>query len=337
MSAGPVKPGPAADVASALTRERPDLRVTAIAPLGEGVKSEVWRISADGIDDFALKIFRPKYRGSERTELAFHEALGAAHADLVGMIPQLLFASDGEVPMIATSLLEGEQLLNAGTVDRADRFGIYRGIGMALAVLHRVDMPAFGALPLGDDRKSDSNAQFMTERWTRVWNGFRDHGGNDHLAMRAWRYLSEREELWDTCGPPRLCHGDAHPGNVLVARTGKGLRFVGLLDFESAAATDPVYDFAAASTSLVDDAKSLVEALVEAHGEPEGPWRERLAMYALVKAMSDWSFYAEYVARAPQRECERRMIEITESSRMRVWRSAARRALTGRRARHAGS
>lgn len=340
MPPGPAKPGPtdsvpaasARAIRDALARERPDLRIESLEPLGEGVKSVVWRVSAVDEDDFALKAFKPKFHGFERTELAFHKALGDDRAELEGLIPRLLFVSRGELPMLATTMLEGEQLLNAGTVDRASLGSIYRALGEVLAVLHSKVQPSFGALPVGEDRSIMTNAQYMTERWVNCWNGFCRHGANPYLASRARQFLLEREELWDTGGGPRLCHADAHPGNVLVVREGDGrVRFSGLLDFEVATATDPVFDFAAACTSLVKDPEHRIKAMVDGHGEPDGPWRQRLAMYDVMLAMSNWVFYAEHVARAPQRVCERRILKITEASRLRTWRSETKRKLTGRR------
>lgn len=348
MSAGPEpdQPGsiaqhvtsdsvPAADahaVRAALAIARPELRVESLETIGEGIKSVVWRVRSAGQDDFALKALKPKYHGFERTEIAFHEALGDGHRELVGVIPQLLFVSRGELPLIATSILDGEQLLNVGGLDRADHRPIYRRLGEVLAVLHRKVMPSFGAMPVGEERSIATNAQYMTERWMNCWNGFRHHGANPYLASRARKFLLEREELWDTGGAPRLCHADAHPGNILVARGDDGrIRFSGLLDFEVATATDPAFDFAAACTSMVKDPAARIEAMIEGHGEPDGPWRERMAMYHVMLAMSDWAFYAQYVARSPQRVCERRILEITGASRVRLWRSAAKRRLTSRR------
>lgn len=346
MSSGPVQPGstdraepselaPAADaqaVRAALALERPELRVESLERIGEGVKSVVWRVRADDEDDFALKALKPKFHGYERTEIAFHEALGEGHRELEGVIPRLLFVSRGELPLIASTMLEGEQLLNLRGFDHADCGPIYRRLGEVLAVLHRKELPSFGAMPVGEERSIATNAQYMTERWVNCWNGFRHHGANPYLAARARKFLLEREELWDTGGSPRLCHADAHPGNVLVVRDDDGrVRFSGLLDFESSVATDPAFDLAAACTSLVKDPGERIEAMVEGHGEPEGPWRERVAMYHVMLAMSDWAFYAQYVARSPQRVCERRILEITDSSRVRFWRSQAKRAVTRRR------
>lgn len=340
MSSGPDQPGPvnnvpAADrqaVRDALASVRPELRVESLEPLGEGFKSVVWRVRAAGEDDFALKAFKPKYHGFERTELDFHQQLGERCHELEGLIPRLLFVSRGDLPLIATTMLEGEQLLTLPKLDAADRAPIYRKLGAVLAVLHGKELPSFGALPVGEERTIATNAQYMTERWVNCWNGFRHHGANPYLASRARQFLLEREELWDTGGTPRLCHADAHPGNILVSRGSDGhLRFSGLLDFEVATATDPAFDLAAACTSLVRDPKARIEAMIEGHGDPMGPWRERLAMYDVMLAMSDWTVYAKYVARSPQRECERRILSITDSSRLRVWRSAVKRTVTGRR------
>lgn len=336
MAAGPFKPGPIADVAAALERERPDLQVTSIEQLGEGAKSVVWRVRADGPDDFALKVFRPEYVGFEQTELAFHETLGDRHVNLDGVVPNLLFSAAGATPMIATAIVSGEQLLNVRDLDEDALRPVYRRLGDVLRRMHEVEIASFGTLPLPIERTIETNSQYMTERWLHVWERFVHHGGNRYIASRIRRYLEERVELWDTCGTPRLCHGDAHPGNLLIGRTEAGASLTGLLDFELAAAADPVLDFASATTSLVARPESRLEAMIEGHGEPEGPWRERMRMYNLIFAMSDWSFYATYVARAPQRECERRMLEITDSSRLRVRRSAAKRRLTGLRGRGSG-
>lgn len=330
---------PAADresVLTALRREQPGLTVESIDQLGEGAKSVVWRVSATDREDFALKAFRPEFAGFEQTELAFHERLGDREVELAGVVPSLLFATGGEMPMIATTLVFGEQLLNVRDLDEHQLRPVYRSLGELLRKLHEVEIASFGTLPLPTERTIETNSQYMTERWVHVWEGFVHHGGNRYIASRIRRYLEEREELFDTSGSPRLCHGDAHPGNLLIARDADLPRLSGLLDFELAAAADPVLDFASATTSLVANPNSRIAAIIEGHGEPEGPWRERLAMYDLIFAMSSWSFYATYVARAPQRRCERRMLEITDSSRLRVWRSAAKRRLVGRRVVDAG-
>lgn len=322
---------PAADrksVLAELRRTQPKLTVTSIEPFGEGAKSVVWRVRVDGHEAFALKAFRPEFIGYEQTELDFHETLGGRHDDLGGVVPRLLFSSDGEMPMIATSIVAGEQLLNVRDLNESALRPVYRDLGAVLRTLHEVEFASFGTLPLPADRTIGTNSQYMTERWIHVWEEFVRHGGNRYIASRVRRHLEERAELWDTCGSPRLCHGDTHPGNLLIGRSRDRVRLTGLLDFELAAAADPVLDFAAATTSLVADPGSRVQAMIEGHGEPDGPWRERLALYDLIFAMSDWSYYAKFVARAPQRGCERRMLEITESSRLRVWRSAVKQKLT---------
>lgn len=322
--AGPTAPGspssePAEDAASVLAeleRLRPDLAGATVDPLGAGIKSVVWRVTAAGSEPFALKAFRAKYRSLAATEVGFHLAAKGVVAEL----PALLFA-DEEAGLVATTICPGEPLMHAPLGTDAELGAISESVGRALAKIHSVSMPGYGALPLGTSREIAGNREHMVDRWRAVWREFVGHGGNAYLAGEVRRYLEEREELWDTASGPRLCHGDARPGNVLVQR-GADRRFAmtALIDYELAFAGDPVLDLAAAKAAVVDRPINF-DALIAGYGDPGEGWRERLKMYELVVAMSDWSFFAEYVARAPQRPCERRMIAITRASRLRVWRA----------------
>jgi aminoglycoside phosphotransferase (APT) family kinase protein len=86
-------------------------------------------------------------------------------------------------------------------------------LGSVHAELHRLGSPPADACP-----------GTVPDRWLRLTRRLANHGGGEQLAasLRAVDVIQDRLEVAD----PVLCHGDFHPGNVLVAPGGSALHVI---------------------------------------------------------------------------------------------------------------
>ena len=86
-------------------------------------------------------------------------------------------------------------------------------LGSLHAELHQLGSPPADACP-----------GTVPDRWLRLTRRLADHGGGEQLAasLRAVEVVQDRLQVAD----PVLCHGDFHPGNVLVAPGGRALHVI---------------------------------------------------------------------------------------------------------------
>lgn len=316
--------------------ERADgaLRVESVAPLGEGIKSDVWLINASDGGRYVAKAFKPEYAWCVACEDAFFAAFEQGAPDGIAGVPRRLASiDDPEVfgrPVTVHRYAPGKPMLRAHGFSDEDQFDSYRELGRVLSQLHSIAQPNFATLPI--DPVSDqprSNRDYMTGRWANSWNHYVADGGNRYLASRIRSYLLDREELWDRCTAPKLCHGDPHPANVIVERGGDGVvRFSALIDWEVAIAGDPIFDLANSIFNSIGDREAKLRALTEGYGDLPSDWRDRYDTYVVYFALANWTFVSRYGARAPLRKLDRELAELTGSSRSRMFRSAMRRRLS---------
>lgn len=317
-----------------LDRADGTLRAESAERLGEGIKSDVWLIDASDGGRYIAKAFKSEYAWCVACEDAFFAAFEAGAPTGIDGVPRRLASiDDREVfdrPVTVHHYAPGKPMLRANGFSDEDQFDSYRALGRVLRRLHEIDQPNFATLPIDPETDEPrSNRDYMTGRWANSWNHFVASGGSRYLASRIRSYLLDREELWDRCTAPKLCHGDPHPANVIVERGDDGVvRFSALIDWEVAIAGDPIFDLANSIFNSVGDREAKLRALTEGYGDLPSDWRDRYDAYVVYFALANWTFVSRYGARAPLRKLDRELAELTGSSRSRMFRSAVRRRLS---------
>lgn len=308
------------------------LIVESVSVLGEGIKSDVYLATCSDGSKFVLKVFKHEYDWCAETEAAFYDELQRARPEGIDGLPRRVASFDDHTVLARRVTV----LTYAPGNPMEDRFGFggvdqrsaYRALGATLSELHRIEQPEFGIHPLDERGGQRSNREYMTGLWANSLNHFFEDGGNRYLGWEIRRYLLSREHLWDECTSPRLCHGDPHPGNVLVEVGEQGLEFRRLIDFEMAMAGDPLFDLADAYYNSEGDRESKLAAMLDGYGEVPGYSEERFKMYVLYFALGRWTFLSSYGARPPLRGIAKEMARIVGASRWRIFRSALRARLT---------
>lgn len=199
--------------------------------------------------------------------------IGPALAELGMAVPQPVPTVDGSDRAVVgpwcwrlTSHLAGR----SPDVDEADE---YRGTTAGLARIHRV----MGAL----DRSLAVRSPGIGELVRRgldlapAWSSSplaRQSGEGDAVARLADWLRSRVDQLTET----QLVHGDWATPNLLVQGSGKGLRLVGVLDWQDVAVGSPLMDLAQAASSALmwsgrpDPAPSL-HSILEGYQAGGGP------------------------------------------------------------------
>ncbi len=215
-----------------------------VRALGGGEASDSWLLEG-GDGPLMLRIDRPLAgrlgldRGSE------FEVLRAAHG--AGLGPEPLYA-DPRGGVLVTRYLPGEPWRHADL----DQPGRLERLGGLLREVH--------GLPVTGRRFDPSR---IAEGYARALGPGNGAGGVDEVARLA-------EQLYPPGMTLRICHGDPNAANII------GYDRPRLIDWEYAAAGDPLYDLAVVSSFHGFDARRI-ELLLEAwSGRPAVENRSRL-------------------------------------------------------------
>lgn len=219
--------------------------------LARGIASEQWLLRGPR-GAFVARLDRPAATAAlgldRRAELQVLEALRGS-----GLAPEPVYAAPAE-GVLVTPLLPG----HAWTGDDLARSGRLDTLAGLLRRLHRLP-------PAG--KAFDPAA--IARHYAR--------GIATRAAERQARQVAAlAADLYSPDAPRRICHHDAHAGNVL------GLRQARLLDWEYAAAGDPLLDIAVVSRfhRLAPARRSrLLQAW---SGSPDPALGERLQLFELL-------------------------------------------------------
>jgi aminoglycoside phosphotransferase (APT) family kinase protein len=121
-----------------------------------------------------------------------------------------------------------------GDLTAAELADAQRQIGEAVAQLHTIHFPLFGA-PGGDGELSWRNA--LKQRATRFIQGKRSQA----LFLSV---LEQQAHLFEPVGQPSLCHEDLHHFNILFQPHQNRWQLAAILDFDKAWAGHPESDLA---------------------------------------------------------------------------------------------
>lgn len=291
----------------AVTGIDPVLEVTRVEPLGDGVKSEVFRAHCSDGRELAVKLFKEQHRAAAAREAACLGAL-AGRADLP--VPALIGQGDD---WLALSVLPGEAMGSMlGWMDAGDQFGAYNQLGAFLGDLHRTKASRFGGLPGSGLPDFATNREFMTARFDWALARYREYGGRAELADAAEERVAERAELFEGCADPVVVHFDLHPQNVLLRRAeDRSLTLTGVVDWESAHAADPLTDIAQAWHMAPHRAPEHLEALVAGYGGIEAGWRQRLDLYVLYFSLELWIWFVKGGSPPPHEGIDERIAALS--------------------------
>ncbi|MGH2907162.1 MAG: phosphotransferase family protein [Solirubrobacterales bacterium] len=284
------------------------LRVRSVELLGDGVKSEVWRVSCDDDREFAVKSYKPGHPRAIGQEIAFYAAAGE-RPELP--IPRLL-AADTSEGWTALSILSGRPLTEVGDAGP----GIYEQLGEFLRSLHSSTMPSFGDLSVDAPPQFASNAELMADKFAWALARYEELGGSPCLAKACAAHVERHRAEFARCEQAVLVHADCHPANLLVE---PGPRLSGVVDFESALAGDPLMDLAEAYHASFSRDEATLNALTRGYGELPGGWRARFDLYVMYFSLELWIWFVKGGSPPPHRGIERRIAKLAKVPRLRLW------------------
>mgnify|MGYP000023499945 CR=1 FL=1 len=327
---------PEIDLASAqriLDNAGAGLEAATVDELGEGVKSDAWLIGCSNGDRYVAKVYKSQLDHCAATEDAFHDQLEQRAPNGVPGIPRRLTSIDEQSiharRITVHEFVPGVTMQAEAGFTESEQLPPYRDFGRTLRSLHGVRQPTFGSLPATDEAGAvRTNREFMEQLTSKALADFVADHGNRYLAGHLRAYFRDRAELWDQSTDARLCHGDTHPGNVVVERCAdRSVAFRGVIDFESAIAGDPVFDLANAYYNASGDREAKFSALLVGYGEIVGDWRDRFDLYVVHFALSRWNFISRYGVRPPLRGISRELALMTGASQWGMLRGGLRRVV----------
>ena len=237
---------------------------------------------------FVIKIFAP-YREAFWREKA---ALEFAHGKSGIETPAI--TQTGEIEgwlYLVMTRLAGVLMKDVwSNLDARDRVGIVSRLGVALNELHAHMAPLNeAALNRNWDEFIERQARSSVERQ-------RACGANPEWLESLPAYIAARRGLLPSKYKPVLLHGDTHPGNVLLARTGGRWRITGLFDFGDSFCGFHEYEFVAPGVLMVQGNRELQRAFLLAYGYREAQLdlnlRARLMLLTVLYECSDLRKYA---------------------------------------------
>lgn len=302
-----------------------DARLTQVSALGDGVKSEVYRLEFETGDPLALKVFiKP---AAAVREIGGYRTLAAAVPELPHVISAAADTTGLPHGHLLMTLVEGvpANTLLAG-MPREQLLGIYRELGRIQAEFHSVVCPSF-SLVTGAANGEASNREYMRSRFAISLDGFLAHGGNRYLASRIAGYFEEHDELLKLCHRPVACHGDVHFENVFVDPDDPA-RVLHLIDLEETYAGDPALDLVRTLHHAPKRGGDLLAALLDGYGPAPSWLADVFDLYFTYLEVETWIFYASGGSRGPLPSIARRIARRVGVSRRRIWRSHARRLIS---------
>jgi Ser/Thr protein kinase RdoA (MazF antagonist) len=291
----------AQDVVSAAGIEA---HVTAMAPLGQGVKSVVSRVELEGAEPLALKVF---LRGGHTTrEHSAYRLLGEHSLPMPRMLHGIAESEDFPFGCTLMTMAPGEPLnLNFGGLERGRLLEVYRGVGQLQAALHRT--AGLGFSDLGGAPVDRDNAEFMAKRIDFALGTFLAHGGSPRLAGKVEAYFDAAANGFAQSAASVLCHGDLHPENIFVSGDSETLSFMGAIDLEEAFTGDAVMDLTRTIQTCPLPGPDLTAALLDGYGgRPEG-FDVLHDPYFVLFELELWNFYAQGGSRKPLRSIAKRI------------------------------
>lgn len=281
-----------------------DQRVIACSPLGEGVKSRVYRVELDSGRALALKLYR-ETQAAQR-EQSGYKRLAGCELPFPQMVGGEVAAGLAEHGWTLMSIAPGEALnLRLATLDRSQLLAIYRQVGGLLARLHSLGCETFTRFR-GEPVADRQNFGFVREWTEELLARFERAGGGSDIPAEV-RALIERHAVdLGACETASLCHGDLHAENIRIDARG-GL--VGAIDLEECFAGDPALDIVQTHHARHPFDDAALAALLDGYGGAP-PWFEAVFdPYFVICELRLWLFFARGGSRAPLRDIERRIAE----------------------------
>jgi aminoglycoside phosphotransferase (APT) family kinase protein len=273
----------------------PGLELAGIVRL-HGGSNEIYRLDlAGGAAPLVIKFYSPEPAWVPSKEKLVAGWIGAAPIP----IPRWLALDETRTRLAAsfavTTWLPGAAM--RAFIGEPRSAAAYRRMGALLRQLHALPMPAFGyILDHGIERPVADNATRMARSFERIFELFRERGGDAALARKLEAAVAPRAGVLAYCPAPMFCHDDFHPGNVLAEPDADGeLQLTGLIDFGNAQAGDPLMDLAKALFCCGHEDPTSVTPLREGYGAPDHPDPEAaLWLYTLYHRVSMWQHLAGF-------------------------------------------
>ncbi|MAG37674.1 MAG: hypothetical protein CL878_15675 [Dehalococcoidia bacterium] len=175
-----------------------------------------------------------------------------------------------------------------------ERDSVLEQLGQYLALIHRIELPAFGWLRGHGATFAGRSPSWMEHVLAQYDREARKLPGDvlDPRRAAELRVRLEREREALAVDSAVLVHGDYHLKNVLVQQA----RVTGILDFENLVAGDPVVDFSAVHFRSAEPAADLA-AMQRGYGPSrlfEPDFMRKLYLYELTLAVAimwwKWQF-----------------------------------------------
>lgn len=274
-------------------------RVFSVTPLGQGVRSRVYRVETE---DGAVRVVRLTRAGSGRIERESFVASAIERAgkkQVVPVVPALRVTHTELARQCDVVMMREVQGTPLGAVLRhalsAERERMFERMGEGLAAIHSIPVQGFGLLDRAGCGPFASWAQCFEATVRASLEELRVSPLSElyDRAEQRLRTLSARAR-YD--GPPMLAHGDAQPMNILVHNQA----IVAWLDWEFASGSDPCYELAYVETVFerayapwADESERARWRAAFYRGYGTDPFvhdPERLKAYALVHALRSTEF-----------------------------------------------
>lgn len=217
-----------------------------------------------------------------------------AHPGSPGQVPRVLgeWGSGRERALVLEWLA-----IDARSFEEASRGGqdlseAARSFGVWLARLHSLPVePGHGVKLSEDPVPWVDRARAQVDRAVSRWGKRRGHESRPStraLVERA-RALFMASLCEYEMGPRRMVHRDLRAANLLTDASGA---FVGVVDFERSAATDPAWDMVKLAWWLFDEWPELREPVREGY-ESVASWpdHDAIELFGLLEALTLWCVF----------------------------------------------
>eukprot|EP01119_Soliformovum_irregulare_P005866 TRINITY_DN17609_c0_g1_i1.p1 TRINITY_DN17609_c0_g1~~TRINITY_DN17609_c0_g1_i1.p1 ORF type:complete len:340 (-),score=91.15 TRINITY_DN17609_c0_g1_i1:37-1020(-) len=222
-----------------------DLQIREAFRMRGGIQHRVFLVKTKSEVDQEQKFVFKMYRNPEKmqNELMFYNLI--IEKDPSFPIAKILFRSEEE-PFIIM------ELLGDGCMFEADRMygrhggnSLYHQAGQILKRLHSFPVGDRFGIPNAEPSFFDGAAfmQHLFETWiAKFENAHPDH---KDMVPTIRTYLKDHSHLLTPSqSRPVFCHNDFHKGNILISLRERGLRIVGIIDFEQVLFADADWDIA---------------------------------------------------------------------------------------------